>query len=178
MLFLVNLPVKIVKMLTSNAEPSEIAAGVCMGLFLGFVPMNGPITIFLIICLFLFKINRLASLIILPLFKLFYILGISHLADGLGGILLINMEFLAPLWNFLLTLPIIAYLDLGHTLVTGGLAISAILCFPVYMGAQKGIVVLREKYFNKIKESKFLKWFTSLPIIGKLGEMFLKVVSP
>ncbi|MGB2630167.1 MAG: TIGR03546 family protein [Candidatus Omnitrophota bacterium] len=174
----INLPVKIVKLFTSNVSPSEVAAGVCLGLFIGFVPMNGPITLFLFICLFLFKVNRLASMLALPVFKLFYVFGVSYLADWLGGILLIKTEFLTAFWNFIVSLPIIAYLDLNNTLVTGGLTISLILCYPVYIGSQKGIILLREKYFDKVKDSKFIKWFKKLPLIGKLADLVLKVVNP
>jgi uncharacterized protein (TIGR03546 family) len=178
MLFFLNLPAKIVKLFTSNVSPSEVASGVCLGLFIGFVPMNGPITLFLFICMFVFKINRLASILVLPLFKLFYVLGISYLADWLGGILLIKADFLAPLWNFIVSFPIIAYLDLNNTLVTGGLVISILLCYPVYVGSKKGITLLREKYFDKFKDSKFVAWFKKMPLLNKVMDLVLKVVNP
>ena len=178
MLFLINLPVKIVKMFTSNVSATEIAAGICLGMFFGFVPMNGPITLFLFVCLFVFKINRLASIVVLPLFKLFYVLGVSYLADFVGGVFLIDFEFLKSFWNFIVSLPIIAYLDLSNTLVTGGLIISLVLGYPVYILSVKGIILLREKYFNKIKDSKVVIWFKKLPIIGKLVNVILKVVGP
>ena len=178
MLFLINLPVKIVRMFTSNVSATEIAAGICLGMFIGFVPMNGLITLFLFVCLFVFKINRLASIIAVPLFKLFYILGLSYLADFVGGIFLINFEFLKSFWNFLVSLPIIAYLDLNNTLVTGGLIISLVLVAPVYFLSVKGITLLREKYFNKIKDSKVVAWFKKLPIIGKIVSLILKVMGP
>ncbi|MDP8299317.1 MAG: DUF2062 domain-containing protein [Candidatus Tantalella remota] len=171
----INLPVKIVKLFTANVSESEVAAGVCMGLFLGFIPLNGPMAIMLFALFFLFKINRLATMLVLPFFKLLYILGVSVLADKIGGVLLIDMKFLAILWNFLTSLPIVAYLDLGNTLVTGGLTISIILTVPVYIGAKKGIVVLREKYFDRIKNSAFVKGFLKMPIISQIVAFVGKV---
>ena len=167
----INLPVKIVRLFTSNVSTAEIAAGVCMGLFLGFIPLNGPMAILLFILFFLFRINRLATMLVLPIFKLFYFLGVYRLADALGGVLLIDLKFLAPLWKFLLSLPIIAYLDLGNTLVTGGLVLSAVLLYPVYIGSKKGVEVLRAKYFDGIKESKIAKWFMKLPLVGKIASL-------
>jgi len=178
MLFLINLPVKIVKMFTSNVSASEIALGVCLGMFIGFVPINGPITLFLLVCLFVFKINRLASILVVPLFKLLYVLGISYLSDFIGGVFLINFEFLTSFWNFIVSLPIIAYLDLNNTLVTGGLIIAGVLAYPVYVFSEKGITLLREKYFDKIKDSKLVNWFKKLPVIGKLTNLALKVMGP
>ena len=164
----INLPVRIVRLFTSNVAPSEVAAGVCLGMCMGFIPLNGPMAIVLFVCFFVFKINRLAAMLVLPVFKLLYILGVSSLADMLGGVLLIKAGFLTPAWNILTHLPVLALLDLNNTLVAGGLAISAILCFPVYAGSQKGIVVLREKYFDRIKKSKLVTWFLKIPVVAKI----------
>ena len=139
-----------------------------MGMFMGFIPLNGPMAIVLTICLFVFKINRLAAMIVLPLFKLFYVLGVSSVADAFGGVLLINADFLVPVWSFITHFPVLALLGLNNTLVAGGLAISAILSFPVFIGAMKGIVILRTRYFNKIKNAKFVKIFLKMPIISHI----------
>jgi len=168
MIPILGLPVKIVRLFDSNSSPSEVAAGVCLGMFMGFIPLNGPMAILLFACFFLFKINRLAAMLVLPLFKLFYVLGVYSLADTLGGFLLINSEFLTAFWRIVTHMPILALLDLNNTLVSGGLTIGIILCFPLYIFAKKGIVVMREKYFAKIKNSKFVQWFKKLPIISGL----------
>ncbi len=171
----INLPVKIVKLFTSNVSASEVASGVCLGMCMGFVPLNGPMAILLFVCFFVFKINRLAAMLVLPIFKIFYVLGVSSLADMLGGFVLINMDFLIPVWAFITHLPIIALLEVNNTLVAGGLLISIILGIPVYVGAKKGIVVLREKYFDKIKNSKFVKGFLKLPIVSQVSAFVSKV---
>jgi uncharacterized protein (TIGR03546 family) len=177
MLPFINLPVKIVKLFDSNAHPNEVAAGVCLGMLMGFIPLNGIMALLLFMCFLLFKINRLATMLVLPIFKLFYILGVYHLADFLGGALLINMNFLTPFWRMVTHLPIIALLDVNNTLVAGGLVIGAILFFPVYVFSKKGIVVLREKYFDRIKNSKFVQWFKKLPIISQLLSLIGKLRS-
>lgn len=170
-----NLPAKIIRLFDSNTSPDEVAAGVCLGMFFGFIPLNGPMAILLFVCFLLFKINRLAAMLILPLFKLFYIVGIRALADLLGGYILIDAGFLAPFWKWIISLPVIAYLDINNTLVVGGLLISGLLTFPVYIGSKKGIVVLREKYFDKISNSKFVLWFKKIPIISKITFFIVKV---
>jgi uncharacterized protein (TIGR03546 family) len=164
----VNLPVKIVKLFTSNVSTSEIAAGVCMGLFFGFIPLNGPMALLLFMLFFVFRINRLATMLVLPVFKIIYVLGGYRLADMIGGVLLIELKFLKPLWEFLLSLPVIAFLDLGNTLVTGGLVLSFILTVPLYPAAEKGVAVLRERYFERIRNSRIARWFVKLPLVGKI----------
>ncbi|MBD3426281.1 MAG: TIGR03546 family protein [Candidatus Omnitrophica bacterium] len=168
MLPLINLPVKIVKLFTSNVSESEVAAGVVMGMFFGFIPLNGPMAILLFVLFFIFRINRLASILVLPVFKLFYVLGVYRISDMVGGLLLIDLKFLSGVWRILTSLPVIAYLDLGNTLVTGGLVVSGVLAYPVYLASKKGIVVFRKKYFDKFKQTKFYKWFMKLPVISKI----------
>lgn len=155
----INLPAKILRLLEGNISPEEIAAGVCLGMFLGFTPLNGPMAILLLVFFLFFKLNRLSTILVLPLFKLFYIAGVSRLADLLGGIVLIDAGFMAGFWRVITGLPIIAYLDLNNTLVAGGLTLSAILCAPVFMGARKAAVVIRAKYGDKLKNTAFIKWF-------------------
>ncbi|MCB9772379.1 MAG: TIGR03546 family protein [Candidatus Omnitrophica bacterium] len=168
MLPIINLPVKIVRLFTSNVSPNEIASGVCLGMFMGFIPLNGPMAVFLLCIFFIFKINRLAAMLVLPLFKLFYILGISTLTEWFGGVLLIDSTALKPFWSVITHMPILALLDFNNTLVAGGFALSAILCIVIFPFSAKGVIVLRTKYFDKIKNTKFVKWFLKLPIIVKI----------
>jgi len=168
----IALPVKIVRLFTSNVAPAEIASGVCLGMFMGFIPLNGPAALVLAVLLFIFRVNRLAVLLALPVFKLFYVFGVVTLADFIGGVLLIKAAFLAPLWSVLTHFPVLALLDFNNTLITGGLVFSGALCIPVYLASRNGVVILREKYFDKIKNSKFTKWFLKVPLIGKIAGLF------
>lgn len=171
MIPILGLPVKIVKLFFSNDSPNEVSAGICLGMFMGFIPLNGPMAIALFVCFFLFKINRLAAMLVLPIFKLVYVLGVSSLADMLGGVLLINMEFLTGFWNWFTSLPVIAYLDINNTLVSGGLLISTVLSYPVFIGSKKGLQILREKYLDRMKEWAIVKWFKKLPLVGNIIKM-------
>ena len=175
MLFFLNLPAKIIRLFDSNRSSSEVAAGVCMGMFMGFIPMNGPILIPLFACFFIFRINRLAAMLILPLFKLLYFLGIYKLADLAGGAILINADFLSEFWRIITHFPVLALLGLNNTLVTGGLAISFILTVPVFLGAKKFIEFGQVKFFSKIEGSKFVLWFKRMPIINKILPIISRV---
>lgn len=165
MLSLINLPVKIVRLFTSNISPNEIAAGVCLGMFMGFIPLNGPMAILLILIFFVFKINRLATMIVLPGFKLVYVLGLSRFVEWFGDVLLIDSTALKPIWSIITHLPILALLDFNNTLVAGGFVFSAISCVVVFPFSVKAVILLQTKYFDKIKNTKFVKWFLKLPII-------------
>ncbi|MDD5440148.1 MAG: DUF2062 domain-containing protein [Candidatus Omnitrophica bacterium] len=154
MLSFLNIPLSILSLLEANITPQEIAAGVCLGMFLGFVPLNGPMAWLLIIFFFVFKLNRTSTALSLPVFKLLYIIGISGVTEKIGGYLLITADYLTGFWGFVTGLPVIAYLDLNNTLVAGGLAFSLLLLIPVYMVSARATAVIQRHYNIKIKNTK------------------------
>lgn len=168
MIPIISLPARIIRLLESNVSAGEIAAGVCLGMFLGFTPLNGPMVILLVLFFLFFKLNRLSVILALPVFKLLYVFGVSYLADSVGGFLLIDAQCLTGFWRLVTHLPVITYLGLNNTLVTGGLAISAVFCAPVYLIAKKCAVFVRNKYAKKIQNLKFVKWIKKIPIVHKI----------
>lgn len=170
-----NLPAKILRLLEANISSREVAAGVCLGMFMGFVPLNGPMAFLLTIFFLFFKLNRLSTLITLPLFKLLYFLGVYRITDAAGGLLLIDAGFLTPFWNVVTGLPVIAYFDLNNTLVTGGLFFSGCLCAPVYFASERGITVLRARYGEKMKDAPFMKIIKKVIPMHKIAALLEKI---
>ena len=168
MLFLLNIPAQIIKLFDSAVSPKEMAAGVCLALFMGLIPLNGPMALLLFIFFFVVRLNRLSTALVLPVLKLFYILGLWKVTDAIGGYLLIDAEYLNGFWRFVTNAPILALLDLNNTLVAGGLALSLILFAPVYFISYKFSVAFKEKYFKLIKESKFVKSLGKISFISKI----------
>jgi len=153
----VNIPARILSILQLNISPAEVAGGVCLGMFLGFIPLNGVMALLLFLFFFLFKINRFSTVITLPLFKLLYLLGVSSLTERIGGYLLLEVNFLTGFWEWITNLPVFALVDLNNTLVAGGLALSIVLCLPIYLLTRFIYIKFIEPRLNKIQESKFVK---------------------
>lgn len=168
MLSFVNLPLKIIGLLEGNVSSREIAAGVCLGMFLGFTPLNGPMAFLLVLFFFIFKVNRVSTLITLPLFKAVYLLGLSGLLEKFGGYLLIDARFLSGFWAWITGLPVIAYLDLNNTYVAGGLVGSALLAVPLYFTAERLSGILKNAYAERLKNSKIAKAVSGLKLAGKV----------
>ncbi|MFC1576032.1 TIGR03546 family protein [Candidatus Omnitrophota bacterium] len=175
MIPIISLPARVIKLLESNVSPAEIAGGVCLGMFMGFIPLNGPMAIVLILFFLIVKFNRLSTILTLPLFKLLYVLGVSSLTNSIGEYLLINAEYLTFFWRFLTGLPIVAYLDLNNTLIAGGFALSAVLCVPVFLVSKKCAALIKTKYGEKIKNLKFVKWVKKLPIVNAIGKVVARL---
>ena len=170
----INVPARIVSFLVMNITPAEVAGGVCLGLFLGFIPLNGPLAALLFLFFFLFKINRVSTAIVLPFFKLAYLLGAAGLAERLGGYLLIDARPLAGFWSALTSLPVLALLDLNNTQVMGGLALAVLLCLPLYVIARWVFITFIEKNIQKIQQSDL-----ALRIVGhRLAGFFIKKEAP
>jgi len=164
----VNIPARILTILELNITPAEVAGGVCLGMFLGFIPLNGPMALLIFLFFFIFKINRLSTVITLPLFKLIYVLGVSNFAERLGGYLLLDANYLTGFWRIITNLPILALLDLNNTLVAGGLVVSIILCLPVYSIARFIYVKFIKPHIKRIQESKFGKRIAKYKLVSNV----------
>lgn len=169
MLGFLNIPGRVIGLLESNVSPREIAAGVCLGMFLGLIPLNGPMALLLAVFFFVFRINRVATLLTLPLFKLAYLFGVSSLADRIGYYLLTGIPGLTGLWGWITGLPILAYLDINNTLVIGGVAVAAVFTVPAYFISKAAAAAIQAKYAEKIKGSKYGKWVSRFGVVGSMA---------
>lgn len=164
----INIPARIVRILELNITPAEVAGGVCLGMFLGFIPLNGPMALMLFIFFFLFRVNRFSTVLTLPLFKMLYLLLAGSLAERIGGYLLIDAHFLTGFWQQVTHLPVLALLDLNNTLVAGGLALSIILFLPVYLLARFIYVKFIAPNLDKLQELKFAKRIRRYKFVNKV----------
>ena len=164
----INIPARILTILQLNITPRQVAMGVCLGLFLGFIPLNGPMAFLLFLFFLIFKINRFSTALTLPFFKLVYLLGASTLAERLGGYLLIDAKSLTDFWRQVTGLPVLALLDLNNTLICGGIALSFVLCLPVYLVARFVYVSWIEKNLLRIQNSKFAKRLSRNKLVNKV----------
>jgi uncharacterized protein (TIGR03546 family) len=151
-----------------NITSSEVALGICLGMFLGFVPLSTTMALFLLLIFMVTRLNRLTTLLTLPIFKLFYLLGISNLTEKIGEYLLIEAKYLTKFWCWFTSLPIIALLDFNNTLVCGGVVFSLILSPFVYFTCKKLYMIYVEKYVRNFRQSNFMKIITQNNFINKI----------
>lgn len=175
MLSFLNLPAKIYRFFEANVSPREMAAGVCLAFFMGFVPLNGPMGVLLTVFFLVFKLNRVSTVLLLPVFKLFYLLGAWRLTEAIGTYLLIDAGYLNYFWRIVTGLPVLAYFDLNNTLVAGGLVFSVVMSIPVYFIAEKVCAVLISRYSEKIKNLPFMKWVRKIMKVYTIDSYVEKV---
>ncbi len=156
--------ISLVKAFQSNQSPAGVGAGAAMALYIGLTPITGSHAFFLWLAFFFFRMNKAATLIVLPIVKIFYLLGFAYLADQLGFFLL-NQPALYPLWSWVTHAPVLALLNLNHTVVLGGALLAAALTFPVYWLVCRGILAYRKRYAEKVEKWRAIRWLRSLGIV-------------
>ena len=154
-------PLKIVNLLRQNPSPNDIALGVCLAMFFGFTPLNGPMALLLAIFFFVFKMNGLSTLLTLPLFKIVYLLGVKSLCNVIGVSVLVKADALNGFWAWFTGLPVIALLGIDHTLVTGGFILAAVLSPAVFFISRALAIKVSAAAYGKIKNTKFGMWLTA-----------------
>lgn len=157
--------VSLIRNLQSNASPTEVASGAVLSLYIGFTPWSGSHQLFLFLLFFFLKINRTAALLLLPLMKLIYLLGLSYLADTAGFYLLTEVPALAGFWSWVTHAPVLAYLNLNQTVVLGGFVIALVLSVPFYFLMCWLIGLYRRSLGQKVARWKVTRWLNGLGIV-------------
>ncbi len=161
MLEYIKTPFKIVTLLRRNPSPNDIAFGVCLAMFLGFTPLNGSMALLLMIFFLIFKINRFAMLVTLPLFKIAYLAGVKNLCNAIGITLLVKADFLAGFWAWFTGLPIVALLGINYTLVAGGFFLAAVLSPMVFIIARMAAIRITASSADKLRNTKLGLWLAA-----------------
>lgn len=158
----------------NNAPVQQVALGFVLGMFLGLIPLsiNSIIITFL---LFILNVDSFAGVIAAAIFG-FFGLAIDPLAHILGYQLLVNVNFLKPIWITFYNLPLIPFTRFNNTIVMGNTAIGLILAIPVYFIIKALVAYFRttkgKEFLDKVAESKIMKLGKALNIFDGLKEKF------
>lgn len=156
----------LLKLLNSDTGEKSLALGFVIGMFLGFSPLLSLQSLFMIIILFLFKVQIGAALCASFFFALIaYIFDPAF--DALGGMFL-EISALRPLYETLYQAPIIPFTKFYNSIVMGALVLSVLLTPVVYfisltlIKKYRVTVVQRyqnSKFFKALKATSFYKWY-------------------
>jgi len=171
MLKFLNLPVTMLNIVEGNISDREIAFGVCLGMFMGLIPLNGSMALLLTVIFFVFRVNRAATLLTLPVFKLLYLLGLRAVCERLGFYLLSDADGLTGFWSAVTNLPVLALLNINYTLVAGGIALAAALSPIVYFISKKIAARVKASYAGKIKNTRFAAWASNVRKVHSISSV-------
>ncbi|MFH1283736.1 MAG: TIGR03546 family protein [bacterium] len=147
---------KFIKVLNSNASPSQIAMGIALGSIIGFMPFLSLLSITLFFIILMLNVNLSAVFLAIALFGIISF-PFDPLADKMGYFLLAQIDFLTPFWTSLYNLPIVPFTRFNNTVVLGSFVIGLILLIPVYFVFKKLVVSYRESWREKLKKARFFQ---------------------
>ena len=171
---MLNYIVNFIKSLNSNSKPSQIANSFCIGMILGFMPKNNVLWYLLFIFFAFVRINKAGYYIMLAIVSLFAFL-LDPLFDMIGYWLL-NLEFLRPVFAFLLDVPFVGFTKFNNTVVMGSFLFSILIYIPLYVLFFFGIKFWRKTIAPKFNDSKILKALYKIPVVGKLTQKISQVM--
>lgn len=159
------------KILNGDVSPGQIAAGLCLGLFLAFTPFWSLHTILVLFVICVFRVNISAAFIGMAVFSLpAYFLDPYFIQ--LGEYILTKPEW-QSLWTQLYQQDIWRLAHFNNTLTMGSVVVSLALFLPLFVLFRWLIIRYREHflaYINKFKVVQVLK-------ASKFGGMVIGLVA-
>ncbi len=153
---------KLMKILSGDVAPSQIAGGVILGAVIGLTPtfsLHNLLVLFLIIII---KVN-ISSVIFSALLFGIAGYGVDGLSHRLGRALLLSPS-LEALWTYIYNTPLLALARFHNTVVLGSLLISLLIMVPLYLFSKKFVVYYRLHLHKKVEKLKIYKIIKSTKI--------------
>lgn len=147
------------KLLNSDTGTNQLAAGLAMGLILGFSPILSLQTLLAFVILFFFRIQMGAAFLAAFFFK-FTAYLLDPVTDILGRAVL-EAESLRPLFVSLYNMPLVPMTRFNNSIVMGSGLIAIILAIPAFFLFKTLIIKYRQSVVAKFRQSKFWKAWTA-----------------
>ena len=154
------------RMLNSETDTNQIAAGFAFGLVLGFSPFLSLQTLLVLILLFIFRIQIGAAFLSAFVFK-FVAYLLDPICDWIGrGVL--ESPSLRPLFVELYNMPLVPLTRFNNSIVMGSGVLAFVLVIPSfflfhYLVRQYRATVVarfqRTKFWKLVRATAFYKWF-------------------
>ncbi len=143
------------KLLNSETGQHSLAAGVACGFILGMTPMLSLQSLFVFLCLFMFRIQMGAAFV-----TAFFFAFVAWLLDpvfhSIGGMVL-ETESLQGLFTSAYNLPLVPLTRFNNSIVMGSAVLTILLSPVVYIASLYVILKYREIIVARFKETKFWK---------------------
>ena len=160
MFMLVKLLQRLVKTLSSEGTPGQVAAGLALGSALGLTPLMNLHNLVILAAVMLLNVS-------FPGAMLGWALGIplgfalDPVFDAIGHALLLGTPALVPLWTRLANTPVVALSNFNNTIVLGSFVVWAVAAVPIYFLARWGVARYRATLHPRLARSKAFRAVTA-----------------
>ena len=146
---------KLLKAISSEAKPWQLAAGFVLGMVMGLTPLISLHNLFILAAILLLKVNIGMALLALSVCS-----GLAYLLDPFFdtvGYQVLTAGSLQSFWVMLYNQPVVALTNFYNTIVMGSLVLSVVLSLPVYVGVQQFVLYYRENIHERIQKWKIVQ---------------------
>lgn len=155
MLLIIKYISKLLKALSSEASPSQIAGGIVLGMIIGLTPVFSIHNLFIIVLIIVLKVNIGMSIFSFAIFS-----GVAYLADPVFhnfGIWLLENESMQSMFTSMYDNEFWAITKFYNTVVIGSFFISLFLCVPMFPLTKIGVVRYRKHIHERVMKTKLMK---------------------
>jgi uncharacterized protein (TIGR03546 family) len=156
MLTVLKLLRSLVKTLHSDGSPGQIAFGMALGAALGLTPIANAHNLVILLLLAVLNVSFAAGILAWAAFVPIGFM-LDPLFDRLGRWLLVDAQFLRPLWTSWDNVPGLALTNFNNTVVLGSVVAWLLLFLPIYLASRVGVVRYRATIGERVRQSHYYK---------------------
>jgi uncharacterized protein (TIGR03546 family) len=154
---MIKLLAKLLRVLNSETDPGQISLGLCFAMILGLTPLLSLHNLFVLLLVFILRVNLSAFLLGLALFT-----GIAYLLDPLFhlfGLAVLTAPSLADLWTSLYQSVWWRLEYFNNSIVMGSLLFSIAMFVPVLLLSNLLIRRYRQHVLVWVQKSRLMQMF-------------------
>ena len=152
---MLRLIAKLLKVLNSESDPSQISLAFCLAMVLGLTPFYSLHNILILFLVLVLRVNLSAFILGWAFFS-----GVAYLLDPLFnrlGLWLLTLGSLQGLWTSLYNTTIFRLEKFYNSVVMGSLFFSIVLFIPLYSASNIGIRRYRDHVLAWIEKTRVMK---------------------
>jgi uncharacterized protein (TIGR03546 family) len=146
---------KLLKALSSEASPNQLAGGFILGMIIGLTPVLSVHNLVILVLIIILKVNIGMAILAFLIFS-----GIAYLADPLFhsfGIWILENDGLQDTWTSMYNNELWAITKFYNTVVIGSFISALVLCIPMFPLTKIGVIQYRKHIHEKVMKTKFAK---------------------
>ena len=148
---------KVLRVLNSETEPSQISLAFCFSMIAGLTPFFSLHNLLVVLLVLLFRVNLSTFILGLVFFS-----GVAYLCDPLFhriGLTVLTMSALEGLWQILYNMTLFRMAEFNNSVMMGSLLFSIILFVPLFLLSNQIIVRYREHVLVWVHKSRIMQAF-------------------
>ena len=154
---MIKLLAKLLRVLNSETDPGQISLGLCFAMIVGLTPFMSLHNLFVVLLVFVLRVNLSAFLLGLALFT-----GIAYLLDPLFhrlGLAVLTAPSLADLWTSLYQSVWWRLEHFNNSIVMGSLVFSVAMFVPVLLLSNLLIRRYRQHVMVWVQKTRIMQMF-------------------